>query len=123
MSLACERFDICRIHKPSGPHVPPDNFLEVLFEERNVALRHLHHARAIGMATGNWCTKIRQASRNHCSQVPRTVNSDLHASFLCSPETRAEPRAARVIRTSAASLIYSVEGGFAMHGREMYLRP
>src|SRR5216684_60946 len=114
MSLARKRFDIGRIHKPSGPHVPPDNFLEVLFEERNVALRHLHHARAIGMTTGNWCTKIRQAGRNHCSQVPRTVNSDLHVPLL-SPETRAEPRTGRVIRTGASSLIYSARSGFAMH--------
>src|SRR5258708_13062168 len=119
MGLARKRFDIGRIDQPHGTHVPRDNFLQVLFEERNVALRHLNHARAVGMAAGNWRAKIRQASRNHCSQVPRTINSDLHASFPCSPRKPAPNLALKgLIQTTAPSLTYPPATPSPLHARE-----
>ena len=70
LRLAGKRFDIGGVGEPARTHVAPDDFLKILFEEGNVALGHLDHARPVGMTAGNWSAKIRQAGRNHRSQVP-----------------------------------------------------
>ena len=59
--LAGKRFDVGRVGEASSPNVAPDNFLQILFEERNVALGHFDHAGAVGMATRNRSAEIRQA--------------------------------------------------------------
>ncbi len=75
---AGKSFNVGGIRQPAGPHIAPDDFFQILFEERDVALGHLHHARPVGMTAGNWGAKIRQAGRNHCPKISRPVNADLH---------------------------------------------
>ena len=62
LCFAGEGFDVGGVSKASGAHVAADDLLKIFFKERNVALRHFHHARAIGMTTGNRGAKIRQTS-------------------------------------------------------------
>ena len=88
LRLAGKRFDVGGVGEPARTHVAPDDFFQILFEEGNVALGHFDHARPVGMTAGNWSAKIRQAGRNHRSQVPRTVNPDLHVLSRPTPETR-----------------------------------
>ena len=61
LGLARERFNVGRVDQAPGAHVPPDDFFQILFKERNVTLGHLDHSRPVGMAAGNGSAKIGQA--------------------------------------------------------------
>ena len=61
LRLAGERLHVGRIGQSAGTHVTLDYFSEVFLEERNVALRHFDHARAVGMAADYRCAEVRQA--------------------------------------------------------------
>src|SRR6202043_362978 len=117
-----KRFDVGGISQPPGSHIPSNDFFQVLFEERNVSLSHFDHARPVGMTAGNWSAKIRQAGRNHRSQVPRTVNSDLHVFSPFGSKPASELAFRRDWRILDLLFIYSRVRGFSMHGREMYLK-
>ncbi len=124
LRLAGKRFDVGGVSQTSRAHIAADDLFQILFEKGDVALGHLDHARAVRMTTGDRSSKIRQAGRNHCSQVPRTVNSDLHGvSPRSDPETRVRSGLWRDRRMLALLFIYSRGRGFSTHGREMYLGP
>src|SRR5205085_8395316 len=77
-SFAGKGFDIGGISETARAHIATDDLFQILFEEWDIPLSHLNHACAVGVAAGNGSAKIRETGRNHCSQVARTVNSDLH---------------------------------------------
>jgi hypothetical protein len=78
LRFAGKGFDVSGVGEAARAYVAADDLFEIFFEEGNVALGHLDHARAVGMTAGNRSAKIRQAGRNHCPKIPRAVNPDLH---------------------------------------------
>ena len=77
----------------SGANVAANNFLQILFEEGDVALGHFDHAGAVGVTAGNRRPEVRQTSGYHCTQIPRSVYSNLH---VFDPLAR-KPRADRAV--------------------------
>src|SRR5215472_6632781 len=78
MRFLRERLNVRGIRKASATDVALHNFFEVLLKEADVALGHLDHAGAVGIATAHGGSKIREARRNHCAQVPGTVDPNVH---------------------------------------------
>ena len=68
------------------------------------------------MAAGNRSAKIRQAGRNHRSQVPRTVNPDLHDALASRPKPA--PKVALRQPADAVPLLYLQPDGRLFNARE-----
>src|SRR5262249_11216351 len=62
LRLARKRFNVGRVCQAAGAHVAANDFRQILFMERDIALRHVHHARTVRMAAGYWRSEIGQAS-------------------------------------------------------------
>src|SRR5258708_6739671 len=73
---------IRRVRQAAGADIALNNFGKIFLVKRYLPLRHFHHARAVRMATGHWGAKIRQTGRNHGTQIPCSIDADLHRPSL-----------------------------------------
>ena len=78
MRLAGKRLDVGGVDQPPTSHIAADYFVKILLVKRDIALRHIHHAGAVGMATGDRGSKIGQASGDNRTQVTGSINPNLH---------------------------------------------
>ena len=71
-------FWIRRIDQAPRTNVAPDYFLQIFFEESDVALGNFHDARAIRMTAANRSAKIGKASRDDRSKIAGPIDPNLH---------------------------------------------
>src|SRR6266576_4681692 len=88
LRLAGKRVHVGGVGQPPAADVALYDFFEILFVEKNIALRHLDHARAVGITTADRSSEIRQARGNNGAQVTRSVNSHMHVERLPTREAK-----------------------------------
>src|SRR5882762_11958193 len=79
LRLARKSLNVRRVREAPGTHVAANHVGQVLLMERNLALRHFHHARAVFVAAGDGRPEIRKASGDDRTQIAGAVDSDLHS--------------------------------------------
>ena len=122
LGFAGKRFHVGRVNQAARPHIALDDLVKVLLEERNVALRHLHHLGTVRVAAGDRGAEISQAGRNDRTKVSRTVYPDLHIppkERTRSPEHRRGGRTESV-RTTVLTLYVPLHSGIG-NAREAYV--
>src|SRR5215469_1235127 len=82
LRLLRKRLDIGGIGQASAADIALYDFFKVLFEKADIALRHLDHTGAVGVAAADGGSEIRKAGGNHCTQVPGTVDPHVHGEPL-----------------------------------------
>ena len=78
LCLAGKGFNVRGIRQAPGAYVTFDDFGKVLLVKGNAALGHGDHLGAIRMTTGNGGSEVGETGRNNCTQVPGSVDPNLH---------------------------------------------